>query len=72
MVDHSDESYLRRKRAQARLGAELARRGDESGHGLRRRALRAIRRRRRAQWRAIVAERIALGYRDLGGEGGES
>lgn len=68
MIDHTDASFLRRKRAQAQLGAELVRRGDASGRGLRWRALAAIRRWRRARWRAVVAERMELGYRDLGGE----
>ena len=64
MVD-SDEAFLRRKRAQARLGIELTRRGDESGHGLTELALRAIRRDPRAR-RAAIAERIELGEIDLG------
>lgn len=57
------------ERACARLGADLARDGHPDGRRLRQLALRSIHRQRRAYWRALVAERMELGYRDLGGEG---
>lgn len=60
-----DASFLRRKRAQIRLGDELTRRGDESGIGLRQLALHAIRHDPRAR-RAVMAEQIELGEVDLG------
>ena len=58
-------------RAIARLGTHLIALGfRDNGHNLRRLALRSIRRVRRAHWRRAVADRLELGYRDLGGEAG--
>lgn len=57
------------ERALARYGGWIAARGWPHGSEIRRQMLQEIRRKRRAYWRALVAERIELGYRDLGGEG---
>lgn len=63
------EPDIERERFLARFAAELIAHGYPDGLLLRRIALRWIRRKRRAYWRALVAELDALGYRDLGGEG---
>jgi len=53
----------------AQLGARLADHGHPDGAAIRRQALQSIRCKRRAHWRALVAERIELGTLDLGEAG---